>query len=357
MPVSTHAIPIRQRNRHPFLTTWRYFRAMVWEFRYSFLTAIVLVLIGTLLYEIAPQESLHFRRPRLFTAIYAAWMALLAQGVFDPPQPWYLELLQMLYPIAGFLIIGEGVVRFALLMISKRQGEKEWMRVMASTYRDHIILCGLGHLGVRVMEELVSRGMDLVVLEKDPDSRFLTSAKSLQVPVLIRDMKEDQALRDAGIESAASIIIATNDDMANIEVALDARRLNPKIRVVMRLFEQEIARKISGALTVDAAFSSSTLAAPMVAAMSLGTKLVSNLMIAGTQYAIVEVTVKPRSAMEGKRVDQIEVGYTCRVLAILREDGKKFCPLSAAETVLSGQTLVVHVDADHLAGVSAAAAG
>ena len=28
------------------------------------------------------------------------------------------------------------------------------MRVMASTYRDHVVLCGIGHLGIRVLEEL-----------------------------------------------------------------------------------------------------------------------------------------------------------------------------------------------------------
>src|SRR6202011_5071682 len=102
------------------------------------------------------------------------------------------------------------VVRLALLMVSKRQGEKEWMRVMASTYRDHIVLCGLGHLGYRVLEQLVSIGLPVVVLEKHGNSRHLTHAKELGVAVLIRDMKEDQALIDAGIKHARAVIIATN---------------------------------------------------------------------------------------------------------------------------------------------------
>ena len=51
--------------------------------------------------------------------------------------------------------------------------------------------------------------------------------------------------------------------------------MNPNIRVVMRLFDQRIAQKIAGALTVDAAFSSSALAAPIVAAMSLQTKVLA----------------------------------------------------------------------------------
>ena len=87
------------------------------------------------------------------------------------------------------------------------------------------------------------------------------------MPILIRDMKEDQALIDAGVAHARAIIIATNEDMANLEVALDARRLNPKIRILMRMFDQQIASKIKDAFAIDHAFSSAALAAPIVAEM------------------------------------------------------------------------------------------
>ena len=68
-------------------------------------------------------------------------------------------------------------------------------------------------------------------------------------------------------ERARAIIVATNDDMANLEVAMDARRLNKNVRVLLRLFDQQIAQKIAGALAIDGAFSASALAAPIIAAM------------------------------------------------------------------------------------------
>ena len=46
--------------------------------------------------------------------------------------------------------------------------------------------------------------------------------------------------------------------------------MNPKIRVVMQMFNEQIAHKISDVLDVDFAFSTSTLAAPTVANMALG---------------------------------------------------------------------------------------
>ena len=194
----------------------------------------------------------------------------------------------MVYPLLGVSLIGEGVVRLALLLFSKRQGEKEWMKVMAYTCRDHVILCGLGHLGFRVLEQLLQQQMEVVILESNEKSKFVEQARALGVPMLFGDMKQDKSLLDAGIKFARSIVVCTNDDMANLEVALDARRLNPNVRVVMRLFEQDIAHKVSGALTIDAVFSASSLAAPVVAAMSLGSKVLASMSIGGVAYAACE---------------------------------------------------------------------
>src|SRR2546423_7116406 len=102
------------------------------------------------------------------------------------------------------------------------------------------------------------------------------------------------------------MVLCNNEDMAKLEAGLDARRLNPKVRVVMRLFEQELAGKISGALTIDAVFSASTLAAPMVAAISLGSKVLASLSIGGIPYAATEMLVDTRSGLIGKTVGQIE---------------------------------------------------
>jgi voltage-gated potassium channel len=258
----------RQRRRSPRVVAL-YVLALLKEFRFTLGTLGIAVLIGGLLFAITPVEGV---RPDLLTSLYGGWMALLAQPIYNPPPVWYLTVLCAVYPLLGAVLIGEGVVRLALLMMSRRRGEKEWFRVMISTYRDHVIVCGLGHLGVRVLEQLIASGATAVVVERRRGGRFVARAAELGVPILIRDMKEDQALIDAGIAYAKSIVIATNDAMANLEVALDARRMNPKIRIVMRMFDEQVAHKISDAMDVDEVFSSSTLAAPLVAKMAMEPK-------------------------------------------------------------------------------------
>jgi voltage-gated potassium channel len=330
-----------------------YFLALLHEFRWTLLSLLIAILIAATLYAITPLEQLGGRRPSLAMSLYGGWMALLAQPIYAPPEAWYLKLVTGIYPIIGVLLIGEGIVRFALLMISRKHGEKEWMRVMASTYRDHVVLCGLGHLGARVLQELHQANIPVVVIEKDKDRRFITMARELSVPVLLRDMTEDQALIDAGVPQARVIIIATNNDMANLEVALDSRRLNPKIRVIMRLYEQQIASKISSALMVDAAFSSSALAAPMVAALAMNANVLSSSMIAGVPHVTCEVKLSNNTRLAGQSIGKIEAEEKLRVLARMPAAGAADHSPQTSDLVQAGDTLVVHLPGDRLSSLAA----
>ena len=44
----------------------------------------------------------------------------------------------------GLAVVADTVVRLTLLLFSRQENQKEWTKVLASTYRDHIILCGIG---------------------------------------------------------------------------------------------------------------------------------------------------------------------------------------------------------------------
>lgn len=331
---------------------WLYVRALLWEFRWTLGLLAAAVLIGGFLFCITPQDG---RCPCWAAAFYSAWMALFAQS--SAPETWYLALICALYPLLGFFLIGEGIIRLAALVMSRRHGEKEWMKVMASTYRDHVVLCGLGHLGYRVLEHLVKSNVPVVAMEKDAEGRFMTQARATGAPIFVQDMTQDQALIDAGVPNARAIIVASNDDMANLEVALDARRMNPHIRIIMRLFDQQIAAKISGALAIDQAFSSSALAAPVVAGMAMETPVLASLPIAGMTYLVAEVTVEPGSALIGRTAGQTEASYGGRIATCIpKATGVPEAP--GAETQIhEGDRLVIHVPAGKLTAFSAAAKG
>ncbi len=253
-----------KRRRTDLRTFVLYTRTLLARFRVTLGALGLLVIAGSVAFALTPLHALGGRAPSVFQSLYSAWMALIGQQVYSPPEAWYIAAIYAVYPMFGFVLVGEGIVRLGLLLFARETGDREWIKVMASTYRNHIVICGLGHLGGRIWQLLHARGDAVIVIEKNADARFAADARTAGVPVLVRDMTDDHALIEAGVEHARTIIIASNNDTANLEVALDARRLNPKIRVLMRMFDQQLASKVKGALGIDEAFSSAALAAPIV---------------------------------------------------------------------------------------------
>jgi Trk K+ transport system NAD-binding subunit len=332
-----------RRKRRDLRTMWLYARGVLREFRVTLVGLVVVLAAGAALYQLAPPAALEDRAPSWGLSIYGAWMALFAQPIFARPDAWYLQLMHAVYPLLGLALVGEGIVRLALLMVSRRHGEKEWMLVMASTYRHHVVVCGLGHLGYRVLEQLLAQGREVVAIEKDAAARFVAVAKAAGVPVLVRDMKEDEALVAAGVAHAEAIVIATSDDLANVEVAMDARRLNPKIRTAVRLFDQQMAGKLRDAFAFDAPFSSSALAAPAVAAMTLGCKVVAAFALGDQPHVAAELVVERRSPVVGTTIAGLEGERGVRVLSRRSKDGAVELPPRASTVVDDDDALTVHV--------------
>lgn len=343
-------LPARRGRRRDLRTALLYVVVLLREFRWTFLGALGAIGAGMLLFCLSGHAD-----PA--TAAYASWMALLGQQPLGNPTSFLEGVLYSGYPLLGVAIIGEGIVRFGLLMFSRQHADKEWTKVMASTYRDHVILCGLGHLGFRVLQQLVSAKVDVVAIEKCTTLACLPQVRAMNVPILSRDIREDQALLDAGVAHARAIILATNDDMANLEVLLDARRYNPKIRVVMRLFEPQIAGKIAAEFKVDAAFSSSALAAPLVAAIALEGRVLASYAVAGVPYVAAEISVEPTSRLIGRRIADVEAALEARVLTRVPPGRAAETPPAEGATVSAGDLLIVHTREGQLPVLASAGQG
>lgn len=132
----------------------------------------------------------------------------------------------------------------------------------------HIIICGLGFLGFKIMKDLEKMGESAVVIDKDDSKGYLELAKEAGHKVIIGDLGSPKTLEAAGIKNAKSVIICTSDDVQNLNIALNVRKINKEIMVVLRMADQELAQKLSKSINIKASFSSKTLAAPAFAAAS-----------------------------------------------------------------------------------------
>jgi Trk K+ transport system NAD-binding subunit len=132
----------------------------------------------------------------------------------------------------------------------------------------HVVVIGLGDVGFRVVEELRQAGIELAVVDRGDEGRFVEAVRG-QVPVVLGDARLPAVLGRAGLERASALVCVTGDDVVNLGVALAARDLRRDVRTVVRLFDADFARKAREAFRLDAALSTSLLAAPQFAASAL----------------------------------------------------------------------------------------
>ena len=94
---------------------------------------------------------------------------------------------------------------------------------------------------------------------------------SKAAPTVIDDVKDflfvnNKVLLEAGIREAESIVPCTRDDLMNLSIALEARRLVPGIKVVLRMFDVQMAENVRTGFNIHTAFSIPELSAPAFAA-------------------------------------------------------------------------------------------
>ena len=133
--------------------------------------------------------------------------------------------------------------------------------------RDHVILCGLGRVGYEVVQELLRRKEIVLVIEKDPENRFLESVRSQGARTFVGDASVPKVLRDAGVNKACGLFSLINDDLKNLEIGLNARSLCPDLRLILRIFDTEIADQLKERLDIHFAMSTSAIAAEEFAAL------------------------------------------------------------------------------------------
>jgi Trk K+ transport system NAD-binding subunit len=90
------------------------------------------------------------------------------------------------------------------------------------------ILCGYGRMGREIRESLNAMGIRTVVIDPEVDP------EEAKTGGFIVDRANQQALREARVETAAGIVAGTNTDADNLSIVLNAQALNPDIFVVVR---------------------------------------------------------------------------------------------------------------------------
>jgi Trk K+ transport system NAD-binding subunit len=190
---------------------------------------------------------------------------------------------------------------------------------------DHLIICGLGHVGSHCLSLLTGLGEQGIVITREA-SPELQAADTSRFAILFGDAREEIFLRQAGIERAKAVIAVTNDDLANVSIALDARRLNPNVAIVIRLFDQDLAAHLEKSMHIRRVLSASGLAAPAFLAATLGDDVQCSFAVEHSECLVEQERVDADSVWKDKKIGQTASETHRAVIALKRGIDFEICP-------------------------------
>ncbi|HIC91051.1 MAG TPA: potassium channel protein [Syntrophaceae bacterium] len=217
--------------------------------------------------------------------------------------------------------------------------------------KDHYIICGYGRIGSTLCEELASKSITFIIVEKDPAR--IQRVEERGYLYLHGEATDENVLIKAGVERAKGLISVLGSDADNVFVTLTARDLNPHISITARAGEEGSDRKLlkAGANRV-------------VSPHSTGARKIAQAILRPTVYDFMELAVHGRSLEF--RMEEIPVGegsslidvtlqesgirqnLAIIVIAIKRFPDKMIFNPSAQTKIMSRDTLIVLGDIQSL---------
>jgi Trk K+ transport system NAD-binding subunit len=323
------------RRSRTLIANLRYLWALLKRFRVTFLLLVAVLFGGTLAFWAG--YSKNGQSITLPKALAATCFLMMGQTSLELPDSWAMTLVFVLIPILGLAVVADGLVRFGYLFFAKHRNDKEWVAVQAQSFKDHVVVCGAGRVGFRVLDQLSRMGVDVVVVERNENAPFVQAIRGQGVPILIDDVREASALEATNIRAARAIVCATDDDLANLNIALDARRINPGIRVVMRLFDDDLVAKVRDTFKVQA-MSTSALAAPAFAAAAVDPSIHTSFELDGEIMVVGEVAVGAHLA--GRTAAELHDQLGATLLRVKRGEAG-FREVGSAEPLRDGDVALL----------------
>ena len=217
--------------------------------------------------------------------------------------PAVIKLFTVLMMLVGTAVIGIGYALLNDLILGTHF--QTVLNAVRLPQKHHYIVCGLGGVGVQVVQQLQAHGHDVVVIERDLNCRFLGALRALKVPVILADATVPAILNSAHLTEAVVLLAVTSDDTTNLEIALTTKALAPKLRVIVRNQDPEFAQQIQQVFEFDGVLSPTELAAPSFAAAALGGRILGNGMTAHSLWVALAMLITPAHPFLGKRVREV----------------------------------------------------
>jgi voltage-gated potassium channel len=224
------------------------------------------------------------------------------------------------------IMSGIAMIAFTTSIVTSALAEKmtsikeDRHRRRALGMRECVVVCGFGRIGRHVMEELTRNRFSCVVLEKNIERVDL--ARSMGFTALCADATHTEDLMRAGIEKEGRTLVCVADkDLTNLYIALTARSLNEKMKIIAKANDLSIAKKFElvGVNHTVSMYELSTFIAAEYLGKPVAFEAIEDIILSNDDVQIDEVTVRYDDPMT---LQELECGEYGVVLIGIWRDGK-----------------------------------
>ena len=261
----------------------------------------------------------------LLTSAYFAVETVATAGFGDfsfGAQDAWLKVFAICFIALGVTLVTMCFALFTNVLVSRRI-DQSLGRHRVPGMAGHVVVVGLGSVGVRVVEGLVAEGKQVVVVERDDANRYLDRARALDVPVVIADATQRQTHSAVNLEDADAVAILTSEDLTNIETGLAVRESLgerwEQVPVVVRVFDRDLARMMERNFDFRHVRSTSALAAPWFVGAALGLGVLETFYVDQQPFLVGRLSVAPSGGLEGLAMQDLSL--RTRVIALRHADG------------------------------------
>ncbi|WP_432094178.1 NAD-binding protein [Streptomyces sp. bgisy100] len=193
-------------------------------------------LLAVLLSDWAWLVFLHHRPP--VEALFEATRTVSTVGPASPHGP---DTPYLVFGIVAMLITMAFTAVFTAGMVDRMLAPRSVGIVgpRALPRAGHVVVVGLGQVGLRLCTELQDLGIGVIAVERDPQAPNLRLARALGVPVVVADAQDRFVLRELGLHRAQALAAVASDDLDNIAVSVAALAVAPDLRIVIRAGDHE----------------------------------------------------------------------------------------------------------------------
>ena len=207
----------------------------------------------------------------ILEAFYASTRLVATVGPADAPSHdapgWYLLVS------AGLMLLGIGftgalVAGLVEWIVSPRTAALVGPRSVP--WREHVVLSGLGQVGLRVGQLLRELDVPCVIVERTAGARNLPQARASRLPVVIGDAAERAVLERVGLSRARALAALGSDDLDNVAVVISALALAPGVQTVLRAGEDPAVEETTSLFRIGRVADVSAMTAAWVCASVRG---------------------------------------------------------------------------------------